>query len=131
MPELATPLMADPAQILVVEDEETIREVLVTALQDEGYAVRDVGDGQRALDVLGAWTPNLIILDLMLPVLDGWDFLRESQRLGLADKVPVVVLSASRRGTTVTEMFPACAAVIAKPFDLGSLLDTIERLVRS
>jgi CheY-like chemotaxis protein len=119
----------DPARVLVVEDEETIREVLVTALEDEGYAVRDVGDGQQALDLLDDWQPQLVLLDLMLPVLDGWAFLKETKRSGLMDRIPVIVLSASRKGMTVHDSYPACAAVIAKPFDLGDLLDTIARLL--
>jgi two-component system chemotaxis response regulator CheY len=123
--------MSDPARVLVVEDEETIREVLVTALEDEGYAVRDVGDGQQALDLLDDWQPQIVLLDLMLPVLDGWAFLKETKRSGLIDRIPVIVLSASRRGMTVSETYPACAAVIAKPFDLGDLLDTIARLVHA
>lgn len=121
--------MADPARVLVVEDDDTIRHVLVIALQDEGYEVRQAVNGQVALDMLSGEGCDLIVLDLMLPVLDGLGFLDQAQRRGLTDGIPVVVLSASRRAQDVTARYPACAATIAKPFDLTNLLDTLERII--
>ena len=121
--------MADPRRVLVVEDERGIREALETALLDEGYQVRTATHGREALDVLAAWPADLILLDLMLPIMDGWLFLRERRRLGAAPDARVVVVSATReaRHGTATEL--DADAVIPKPFDLTQLLDTVARLL--
>lgn len=121
--------MAEPARVLVVEDDDTIRHVLVIALEDEGYDVRQAVNGQMALDMLETEECDLILLDLMLPVLDGVGFLEQAQVRGVTNDVPVVVLSASRRAPEATAAYAACAATIAKPFDLADLLDTLERII--
>ena len=121
--------VTEPACVLVVEDDDTIRHVLVIALQDEGYEVRQAANGQVALDMLESERCDLILLDLMLPVLDGVGFLDRAQARGLTTNVPVVVLSASRRADDATATYAACAATIAKPFDLADLLETLERII--
>ena len=121
--------MPDASKVLVVEDDETIREVLTTTLEEEGYAVRAVTHGREALDVLAGWPADLIVLDLMLPILDGWGFLAERRRLGVAEAVPVVVVSASRRGGTARSV-DGVAAVLPKPFALEELLAAVERAIR-
>ncbi|GAC1324489.1 MAG: hypothetical protein NVSMB2_22640 [Chloroflexota bacterium] len=121
--------MAEAARVFVVEDDDTIRHVLVIALEDEGYDVRQAVNGQMALDMLETETCDLILLDLMLPVLDGVGFLEQAQLRGLTNDVPVVVLSASRRAQEATATYAACAATIAKPFDLADLLETLERII--
>ena len=121
--------MPDAGGVLVVEDDETIREVLTDALSDEGYTVRAVTHGREALGVLAEWRADLIVLDLMLPILDGWGFLEERRRLGVAEGVPVVVVSASRRGPSALGV-DGVAAVLAKPFTLDELLGTVGRTIR-
>jgi len=114
-------------RILVVDDDPSIQGFLAEALADEGYGVRTAANGREALAVLRAWRPDLILLDLMMPEVDGWAF-RAEQRLmpGVAD-VPVIVLSAARDLDARTrELEPA--QVFSKPFDLEALLGTIERL---
>lgn len=123
--------MNGPPRILVVEDDETIRHVLVTALQDEGYQVQQAVNGLLALESVATDRPDVVVLDLMLPVLDGIGFLEQAQVRGLSNGLPVVVLSASRNAQAATANYPACVATVAKPFDLGRLLDTLERAVTS
>jgi two-component system OmpR family response regulator len=118
---------ADERRVLVVDDEPNIADVLVMALEDEGYAVRTASDGRQALDVLRHWPPHVVLLDLMLPVLDGWSLLEEWQRQGLAPQARVVVVSAARRPPPVNS--PRVAAIIPKPFDLNRVLVTVARLV--
>ena len=118
--------MASKARILVVEDDAMIRELLEIALKDEGYGVRLASQGQQALDVMSAWTPDVVLLDLMLPVMDGWEFIRERDRRGIAPDARIIALSASR--PTAEERSDRFAAVILKPFDLNRLLGTIEEL---
>jgi len=116
--------------VLVVEDDDAIRDVLEAALADEGYAVRAVRHGQAALETLRASPPDLVLLDLMLPVLDGWAFLEERLRLGLAPATRIVVLSASRRAHTLDRERLGVWAVVAKPFELDDLLTTVDGAVR-
>jgi DNA-binding response OmpR family regulator len=108
----------------VVDDDDMIREALQTALEDAGLAVRTAEDGQAALDTLDAWRPDLILLDLMMPVMDGWAF-REAQRARpAAARIPVIVLSAARGLDANAESLRA-AKVIPKPFDLEEVIAAV------
>ena len=79
-----------PARILVVDDDPTVAEVVVRYLEREGYAVESVGDGRAAIDRAGTDVPDLVVLDLMLPGLDGLEVYR---RLRLLAPVPVIMLT--------------------------------------
>jgi CheY-like chemotaxis protein len=118
------------ARVLVVDDDPGIREVVSMALQDEGYEVRAAENGKVALDILQRCPPAVILLDLMMPVMDGWTFRAKQLATDGASHIPVVVLSAGaglqRQAATLGP-----AVVMEKPFDLDSLLDTVSRLVRS
>jgi CheY-like chemotaxis protein len=111
--------------ILIVDDDPIIRDVLVEALQDEGYDVISCRDGQEALEVVSEQAPDLILLDLMMPRVDGWEF-RQRQ---LADEslreIPVIVLTAARGLEEHAEALHPAAAM-PKPFNLSTLLRTIE-----
>jgi CheY-like chemotaxis protein len=109
--------------VLVVDDQEVIRDTLQTALDDEGFTVETAANGREALDILERWDPCVILLDLMMPVMDGWAFCREQRRSG--DRTPVVLLSAA--GGLDKEAKALCAAgFIAKPFDLDHVISAIE-----
>jgi CheY-like chemotaxis protein len=109
--------------VLVVDDEPDIRETIAEALMLEGYRVRTAPNGKSALEQARKGRPDLILLDLMMPVMSGWQFLeawREDPELG---SIPVVVDTA----------FPdvqveGAAVLLRKPFDLTTLLTTISRL---
>lgn len=113
--------MAERRRVLVVDDDATIREALAIVLAEEGYEVRAAEDGRAALEVLRDWRPDVILLDLMMPVMDGWTFRQEQRRLENAADVPVIVLSGARDARASAEQVGAVAA-IAKPFDLDVLL---------
>jgi CheY-like chemotaxis protein len=116
-------------RVLVVDDDPIIRDVLVEALQDEGYAVVSCRDGQEALDVVAEQVPDLILLDLMMPRVDGWEFRkRQLATSGLRD-VPVIILTAAR-GIEEHAQALHPAAAMAKPFNLATLLRTIEEVLR-
>jgi CheY-like chemotaxis protein len=116
-----------PARILVVDDDPELRRVLALAFADEGYEVRTAPNGREALEALGAWRPGVIVLDLMMPEVDGWAFrARQLATPGAAD-VPVVVLSAARDVRTAA-LRPA--AVVPKPFNLEQLLAAVADLAR-
>ena len=115
-------------RVLVVEDEPSVRGLVAEALEAEGYEIRAAADGLEALGVLERWRPDLIVLDLMMPVMDGWSFRARQLALGEAAGIPVVVLSAAYEARRQGEALGA-AAVVPKPFDLEALLGTVGRLV--
>jgi two-component system chemotaxis response regulator CheY len=128
MPEGERPVAGpDERRVLVVDDDPSIQGFLAEALADEGYEVRTAGNGREALGVLGSWLPDLILLDLMMPEMDGWVFRAAQRTMPEVAEVPVIVLSATRDLTTKVQSL-APAEVFAKPFDLERLLGTIERL---
>ena len=116
-------------RILVVDDDALIRDTLATALSDEGYAVRVAQDGQAALDTLDTWKPDLIVLDLMMPVMDGQAFRAAQRSRDSASDIPVIVLSAAHNVQARAANLGA-AEVFPKPFDLTALLAAVERNVR-
>ena len=115
-----------PRRILLVEDDDELREALTDALSDKGHDVTAVGDGRDAIAQMKVSLPELIVLDLMMPVLDGWQFRVEQKRDPKLAETPVVAISASRS--------PVAAAIDAdlylqKPFDANTLLRAIDDLL--
>lgn len=112
--------------ILVVEDDPVIQSLLVETLQDEGYAVMCVSNGVDALRAARGASFALVLLDLNLPVLDGYGFLREARQARL--QAPVLTVSADDRGRQLT---PADGVIghVPKPFDLEALLHAVEFVV--
>ena len=109
-------------QILVVDDDPDILEALSEILEAEGYEVDRARHGQEALARIDQRRPDLILLDLMMPVMDGWEFLRLQQRDPKIARVPVIILSAldqARIGDV------GAAAALKKPLDFDRLLDLV------
>ena len=113
-------------RVLVIEDEGLIAAVVVEVLAEAGYEVRSVTEGRAALALVSSWPPCLILLDIMMPVMDGRTFLRELGASDLADR-PVVVVSAAG-GPLLSDLGMRVADVIRKPFGLELLLETVTRL---
>ena len=119
--------MAETSRLLVVEDDEMIADVLVDVLEDEGYDVRRATDGAQALQMLQEWRPDVVMLDLTTPVVDGWTFRAEQLRLPAAlARIPVIVLTGAYVAEHQTDVL-AAEAIISKPFDLGEVLEAIDR----
>jgi len=116
-------------RVLIVDDDDAIREFIATALGLEGCVVRTARDGRDALAVAEAWQPDLIILDLNMPVMDGWTF-RVAQRLvpDLAT-VSVIVTSAGQNLQVRRESLEPCT-FLPKPFELDSLYRAVKRYSR-
>jgi two-component system KDP operon response regulator KdpE len=108
--------------VLVVEDDPPTRRFLVDALSDQGYVVSAAGDGAAALERCSQDQPDLVVLDLGLPIMDGLEFLR---RRGGDCPAPVVAVSAAHRSPEVSGL--GVAAFIAKPFDLNVLFRVIDQ----
>jgi CheY-like chemotaxis protein len=116
-------------RVLLVDDDSMIRVTLAEALEDEGYKVETAGHGREALEMISAWRPDVIVLDLMMPIMDGWAFRAEQMRRGLAENVPVVVLSAARTAAEAARDL-AAQEWVQKPFDFDALLNSIARVTR-
>jgi CheY-like chemotaxis protein len=110
------------ARVLVVDDESDIRQAMAEILADEGYQVADAGDGAEALAKVRAFHPEVVLLDLMMPGMSGWDFLRAARGDPELSGIPVIVLSALG-GERAIE----AEAFIEKPFDLDTLLRAVRR----
>jgi CheY-like chemotaxis protein len=123
--------MALGQRILLVEDDFSIRETIAELLEDEGFRVTCAANGAEALARLETGEePQLILLDLMMPVMDGSEFRRAQLGDPRISEIPVVVLSAShgadRRAATLD-----AEAFLAKPFEVQSLLETVSRFVHA
>ena len=121
--------MGEPeCRILVVEDDDAIRDLLLDVLTDEGYTVRAAGDGAAALAILDGWQPALIILDQLMPRMDGAAFrLAQRARPAIAT-IPTILLSAARNLPEQARSLDI-AATIAKPFNLDELLSLAGELI--
>ncbi len=115
-----------PAPILIVEDDLAVREGLRSLLEDEGYSALVASDGREALALAteGERAPGLILLDLRMPVMDGWQFLEEWRERKPSSRCPVVLLS----GLGFIQDAPGVADFLAKPVDAGRLLACVRRL---
>jgi DNA-binding response OmpR family regulator len=120
--------MTSTGRVLVVEDDELLRETLEEVLVDEGHDVRTAAHGQEALELIAAWDPQLIILDLMMPVMDGFAFRDEQMRMGIALGTRVLVLSAARDLEAAATRVRA-DAFLSKPFRLDEVLASVKRLL--
>lgn len=117
-----------PLHILVVEDESGIRETIVEILADEGYAVTTAADGVAALDAVMQARPDAILLDLMLPRLDGFGVIAELRQRGLHPGIPIIVATADGHARQSAERIGA-GHWIAKPFAIEELLTTVAHAV--
>jgi DNA-binding response OmpR family regulator len=121
--------MCQQVRILVVDDEPLIRTLVTIALEEEGYEVDMAADGSEALVKARSRPPQAIVLDLMMPVMDGWDFLAAWQGQPTSQMVPVVVISAGGRRA---EQAPLdVQAYLTKPFDIDRLVATVSSLVEA
>ena len=118
------------ARILVVDDDRVIQQLLRVNLELEGYTVRIASDGEEALRSFTEFHPELILLDIMMPKLDGWEVSRRLKQQPGGRDVPIILLSARaqdsdmRRGTEI-----GVAAYVTKPFDPIQLLDLVASLL--
>lgn len=110
--------------ILVVDDDPEILAMLRDFLESEGLAVRTAANGAEALEALDEVMPALILLDMRMPVLDGWAFAKRFHERALT--YPIVVMTAAESARRWAEEIGA-TGYIAKPFDVNELLETIER----
>ena len=110
--------------ILVVDDDPTILATVSDALDMEGFAVLTATNGAEALDVMSNSKPSLVLLDMRMPVLDGWGFMRALRERG--SSVSVVVMTAAADARRWAREIGA-HGVLAKPFELDDLVAAVQR----
>jgi len=112
-------------RVLVVDDDRDIRGVVADVLRGEGYDVLTACDGLEALVVASQQQPDVILLDLMMPVMSGRQFRAEQSMDPNLARVPVVVMSAFPQTPDL-----GAAGYLSKPFDISELIDTVEQCTR-
>jgi CheY-like chemotaxis protein len=116
--------------VLVVEDDTDILSSLVEVMRDEGFEVASAANGYQALAQLEAQPVDLIFLDLMMPVMDGWRFLQEARRRFPDQHTPVVLLSAVRELSEEARKL-GVACFLSKPFNLDDVVRLAHELGNS
>ena len=111
---------------MVVDDDPDILEALAEILEVEGFAIRRARNGKEALERLGPRPPDLILLDLMMPVMDGWEFAQKMRTIPDFVPPPIIVLSADRNVAVKTKEIGA-VSYLSKPFELDELLGLVRR----
>jgi len=115
-------------KVLIVEDDDNIAELLRLYLEKDGYTVELAEDGAKGVSAFKSFEPNLVLLDIMMPVLDGWAVCREIRAIS---NVPIIMLTA--KGETidkVTGLEMGADDYIVKPFEVGELMARIHAVMR-
>ncbi|MFP3991580.1 response regulator transcription factor [Streptomyces sp. E11-3] len=124
-----TPAEADPQRILIVDDEPAVREALQRSLAFEGYSTETAADGLEALDKATAYAPDLVVLDIQMPRMDGLTAARRLRATG--STTPILMLTARDTvGDRVTGLDAGADDYLVKPFELDELFARIRALLR-
>jgi excisionase family DNA binding protein len=118
------------ARVLVVDDDAGLRDFIRTNLEADGYSVREAGSADEGLAALDEEPPDLILLDVQMPKMDGWEMLRRVQERHGVDAIPVIMYSGKLDQAGEAESRGA-QAFIGKPLDPGRLLAATKQLLRS
>ena len=116
--------------VLIVDDDPRLREYVRVNLEMEGYAVREAGSAEEGLQVLDESTPDLVLLDVMMPGVDGWEMLRRVQERHGVGTIPVIMFSGKAEHEEVAEAESRGAqGFIGKPFNPQQLIDQTKQLL--
>jgi CheY-like chemotaxis protein len=120
------------AKILLVEDNEMNRDMLSRRLERKGHRIVIAVDGQQAIDLAAAEQPDLILMDMSLPVVDGWEATRRLKAGGQTKQIPIIALTAHAMAEDERKAREAgCDDFDTKPIELTRLLEKIEALLAS
>jgi DNA-binding response OmpR family regulator len=118
----------DRKRVLVIDDDLPIRGMLAAALRQHGFQVLLAGDGAEGQRALTIHDPDVVLLDLAMPGVNGWDFLQRLQETGRLGKTPIIVVSAHVTVQPQALLQMGVSAILPKPFNLPELIDLIEHL---
>lgn len=122
--------MANLETILIIDDDVALTKVLKEELQSVGYNIEVINDGQEALERLTSEYFDLILLDLKMPNVDGFDVLKELQKRGYPGKLIVLTAYADVENAIQAKKLGA-SSFLAKPYDFDELLVTIQKVLHS
>jgi len=123
--------MADKAKVLIVEDEEILLAALKEELSSGGYDIEGAMDGVEGLEKVKTFKPELILLDLLMPKMDGLDVLKNLRKNKPTSATPVLVLTASATPTTMEKLKSLnVGGYIIKPFEPADLMGKINNLLK-
>ena len=114
-------VVTESACVLVVDDDPAIRRLMVSTLRREGYQLSEAQNGREALDAMRSGREDLVLLDLMMPEVSGWDVLRERRNDPELLKIPVIVVTATNDPAIAEAVTSSICALLPKPFDLSTL----------
>lgn len=118
-------------KVLIVEDNEMNRDMLSRRLSRKGYEILFAFDGQQAIDVASSERPDIILMDLSLPILNGWEATKQIRAMDTISKIPIIALTAhAMSGDRETAIEAGCDDYASKPIDLPVLLEKIEALLK-
>lgn len=117
--------MSREPHVLVIDDDQSIRELILLALQDEGYRVSTASDGVSALNLLQSTRPDVILLDMSMPVMSGVEFARVYRETD-GPHAPIIALTAGRSPSMSATQISA-AGYLAKPFDIDELVSLVQQ----
>ncbi len=120
------------ARILISEDNAEIRTLVSSILVEEGHKVSVAQNGQQALDMLTDDPPDLLVLDIMMPQMDGYTVLKELKSSGIKDQMKILILTAKTSESDWVRGYKLGAdSYLTKPFDTDELINGIEDLLSS
>ena len=120
----------DGPLVLIVDDDPKLREYIRVNLEAEGYVVREAGSAEEGLEALDEESPDLILLDVMMPQVDGWEMLRRVQEKHGIGAIPVIMFSGKVDERSAAEATSRGAqGFIGKPFDPRALIDSTKQLL--
>ena len=118
------------SKILLVEDNEMNRDMLTRRLERKGFEVVIAVDGQAGIDMAASSNPDIILMDLSLPVIDGWEATRQIKADPATQSIPIIALTAhAMAGDEQKALEAGCNDYDTKPIDLKRLLDKVENLL--
>jgi excisionase family DNA binding protein len=117
--------------ILVIDDDEQVREVVRAGLELEGYVVREAGGAAEGLAAIEDALPDLVLLDVMMPQVDGWEMLRLIQERHGAGAIPVVMFSGQVDEAQAEAQERGASGFIGKPFDVQQLVEQTKQIIPS
>ena len=114
-------------RILIVDDSEDMRDLLAQILEEEeSYTLQFAGDGQEALEQAKLFRPDLILLDMSMPGMSGWEVVPQLRRIPETASIPIIAVTAHvSKADQERSLALGCAAHLGKPFDVSTVLDTV------
>jgi CheY-like chemotaxis protein len=114
--------------VLIIEDDAATRTGLATLLEEDGWTPLQAGNGQEALQRLRVFRPDLILLDMLMPVMDGWQFLREVRRTVPDFAAPIILTTTIGIVSREWALDHGCAGYVPKPTQVDQLFAEVRRL---